>query len=117
VLLALLGGRAPRLHETHNGAHKEFTVINIVLWLVMGAVVGWVASLLMKTDGQQGTLLNIVFGIVGASVGGFGFRLLGFSGSNINEGFSVYSFVVSVIGAVVVIALAQLLRRGVTRHA
>ena len=86
-------------------------MINIILWLVMGAVVGWVASLLMKTDGQQGALLNIVFGIVGAAVGGFGFRLLGFSGANINDGFSVYSFVVSVIGAVVVIAAVQLVRR------
>jgi uncharacterized membrane protein YeaQ/YmgE (transglycosylase-associated protein family) len=86
-------------------------VINILLWLVMGAVVGWVASLIMKTDGQQGPLLNIVFGVVGAAVGGFGFGLLGFSGANINNGFSVYSFAVSVIGAVVLIAAVQWVRR------
>jgi uncharacterized membrane protein YeaQ/YmgE (transglycosylase-associated protein family) len=90
-------------------------MISFLLWIAMGALVGWLASLLMKTDGAQGALLNIVIGIVGAFVGGLVFRFLGFQGTNINDGFSVYSVIVSVVGAVIVIALAQLLRRSTRR--
>ncbi len=91
-------------------------MISFLVWIVMGAVVGWLASLLMKTDSSQGTILNIAVGIVGAFVGGFLFRALGFSGANINEGISVYGVVVSLVGAVVVIAAAQLLQRGTRRR-
>jgi uncharacterized membrane protein YeaQ/YmgE (transglycosylase-associated protein family) len=89
-------------------------MINVILWLVMGALVGWIASLLMRTNASQGMLLNMIVGIVGAALGGFGFRMLGFSGSNINEGLSLYSVFVSVIGAVVVLGIVQLIRRGST---
>ena len=85
-------------------------MISLILWLVMGALVGWVASLIMKTDAQQGTLLNIVVGIVGATFGGMIFRFFGFSGANINDGFSVYSFVVSVIGAIALIGIVGAIR-------
>ena len=89
-------------------------MIGFVLWLLIGALVGWVASLIMKTDGQQGTLLNIVVGIVGAGLGGFLFRTFGANGANINDnGLSVYSFIVSVIGAVVLLAIVKLIRRAV----
>lgn len=88
-------------------------MVAFILWIAMGAFVGWLASLAMKTDGSMGTLLNIVIGIVGAAVGGAVFRGLGFSGANINDGISLYSVVVSFIGAVIVIALVQLIRRTV----
>lgn len=91
-------------------------MLSFLLWIAMGALVGWLASLLMKTDGAQGALINIVVGIVGAFVGGLVFRALGIGGSNINENFSVYSVLVSVIGAVIVIALAQLLRRSTRKR-
>ncbi len=90
-------------------------MISFLLWIAMGALVGWLASLLMKTDGAQGALLNIVVGIVGAFVGGFIFRALGLPGSNINDGFSVYSVLVSIVGAVVVVGLVSLLRRSTRR--
>jgi uncharacterized membrane protein YeaQ/YmgE (transglycosylase-associated protein family) len=84
----------------------------IILWLAMGALVGWIASLIMGTDRQQGTVINIVVGIVGASVGGLLFRMLGLDDANINDVWTPYSVLVSVIGAVVVIGLVQLIRRG-----
>ena len=84
----------------------------IVLWLAMGALVGWLASLIMGTDRQQGTVINIVVGIVGASLGGLLFRMFGLGSASINDVFTPYSVVVSVIGAVVVIGLVQLIRRG-----
>ena len=88
-------------------------MVSFILWIAMGAFVGWLASLAMKTDGSMGTLLNIVIGIVGAAVGGALFRFFGLSGANINDGISLYSVVVSFIGAVIVIALVQLVRRTV----
>jgi uncharacterized membrane protein YeaQ/YmgE (transglycosylase-associated protein family) len=89
-------------------------MIGFIVWLVVGALVGWIASLIMKTDGQQGTILNIVVGIVGAALGGFIFRLFGASGANINDnGLSVYTFLVSLVGAVVLIGLVKLIRRAV----
>ena len=87
-------------------------MITFLLWIAVGALVGWLASLMMKTDGAQGALLNIIIGIAGAFVGGMLFRALGLPGSNINEGFSIYSVFVSVIGAVVVI-IALLLVIGI----
>lgn len=87
-------------------------MIAFIVWIAMGALVGWVASLIMKTDSQQGALLNIIVGIIGAALGGALFRFFGASGLNINDNqLSVYSFVVSLIGAVVVIALVKLVRR------
>lgn len=86
-------------------------MISLILWLAMGALVGWVASLIMKTDASQGTLLNIVVGIVGAAFGGMLFRFLGFSGANINDGFSIYSFFVSVVGAISLIAIVGAIRK------
>jgi len=89
-------------------------MIGFIVWLVVGAVVGWLASLIMKTDGQQGTILNIVVGIVGAALGGFIFRVFGGSGANINDnGLSVYTFIVSLVGAVVLLGLVKLVRRAV----
>lgn len=85
-------------------------LVGIIVWLVIGGVVGWLASLVMRTDAQQGILLNIVVGIVGAFIGG-----LIFSGGSINQGLSVYSFIVSLVGAIILLAVVNLVRRGSVR--
>lgn len=86
-------------------------MINLVLWLVLGALVGWLASLVMRTDGEQGALLNIVVGIVGALIGGWLF-----GGPTINNNaFDLMSLIVSFIGAVILLAIVNLLRRGTVR--
>ncbi len=86
-------------------------MINLILWLLFGALVGWLASIVMRTDGRQGTLLNIVVGIVGAMIGGF---LL--SGPTINSNvFNLTALLVSFIGAVVLLAIVNLVRRGSVR--
>lgn len=91
-------------------------MINIILWLVFGALVGWLASMVMRTDARQGTIMNIVVGIVGAFLGGFIFSSLGLNGVNINDGvFNLTSIVVSFIGAVVLLVIVNLFRRGAVR--
>jgi uncharacterized membrane protein YeaQ/YmgE (transglycosylase-associated protein family) len=91
-------------------------MINFLLWLVFGALVGWLASMVMKTDAQQGTLMNIVVGIVGAFIGGLVFNLAGFSGTNINDSaFSLSSLVVSFIGAVILLGIVNMMKRGQVR--
>ncbi len=82
--------------------------MGILLWIVFGALVGWIASLIMKTNGQQNLLLDIVVGIVGAVLGGWIMTMLGQGGV---EGFNLYSFVVALIGAIVLIAIVKALRR------
>lgn len=85
--------------------------MGIILWLIVGGIIGWLASMIMRTDAQQGTLLNIVVGIVGAFIGG-----LIFSGGSINNaGLTLYSFLVSLLGAVILLAIVNLVRRGSVR--
>jgi uncharacterized membrane protein YeaQ/YmgE (transglycosylase-associated protein family) len=81
--------------------------MGIILWIVFGALVGWIASLIMKTDAQQGTVLNIVVGIIGAVIGGFIMSLLGESGVG---GFNLYSFLVALLGACVLIVIVRTFR-------
>ncbi len=76
--------------------------------LVLGAISGWVASVVMKTNAEQGMIMDIVLGIVGAFVGGFLFNLIGKPGVT---GFNFYSFVVAVIGAMVLIFIGRAVRR------
>jgi uncharacterized membrane protein YeaQ/YmgE (transglycosylase-associated protein family) len=91
-------------------------MINFILWLVFGALVGWLASLVMRTDAQQGALLNIVVGIVGAFIGGLVFNFLGLGGANINSSdFSLGALLVSFVGAVVLLGIVNLTRRGTVR--
>lgn len=82
--------------------------MGIILWIVFGGIVGWVASLIMKTDNQQGMVLNVVVGIIGAVIGGWIMSMLG--GSDIN-GFNLYSFLVALLGAVIVIAIVKAIRK------
>ena len=77
--------------------------MNILLWLILGALAGWVASLIVKTD--QGISLDIVVGIVGAFLGGFVFNLFGAAGVT---GFNIYSILVAVVGAVVLLLVLKL---------
>jgi uncharacterized membrane protein YeaQ/YmgE (transglycosylase-associated protein family) len=89
--------------------------MNIIIWLIVGGIVGWLASLIMRTDAQQGILLNVIVGIVGAFLGGWLGNMLGIGGANINEGFSVTGFIISLIGAVILLAIVNLFRRGRVR--
>jgi uncharacterized membrane protein YeaQ/YmgE (transglycosylase-associated protein family) len=91
-------------------------MINFILWLLFGALIGWLASIVMRTDAQQGALLNIVVGIAGAFLGGLIFNLLGIGGSNINQGdFSLSALLVSFIGAIILLGIVNLARRGSVR--
>lgn len=89
--------------------------MGILMWLIMGGVVGWLASIIMKTNGQQGIFLNIVVGIVGAVLGGWVISPLVGVGT-INDGaLTVGSFAVSLLGAILLLAIVNLLRRGRAR--
>jgi uncharacterized membrane protein YeaQ/YmgE (transglycosylase-associated protein family) len=88
--------------------------MGILVWLIVGGVVGWLASIVMRTDAQQGILLNVVVGIVGALLAGFIVSpLLGIG--TINEGISVATFLVSLVGAIILLAIVNLFRRGRVR--
>lgn len=90
-------------------------MINFIVWLIVGGIIGWVASLIMRTDGQQGIFLNIVVGIVGAALGGWLIAPL-VGGGTINQGtFSIASLAISLLGAVILLAIVNLLRRGTPR--
>ncbi len=90
-------------------------MINIIIWLVIGGVIGWLASIIMKTDAQQGIILNIVVGIVGAVLGGW-FLAPMFGTSTINQdNLSMPSLAVSLLGAVILLAIVNLIRRGTVR--
>ena len=90
-------------------------MINLIVWLVVGGLIGWLASVLMRTDAQQGVLLNVVVGIVGAALAGFIVSpLLGIPTINQNV-FSFGALLVSLIGAVILLAIVNLIRRGRVR--
>ena len=85
--------------------------MGIIMWLIVGGVVGWLASLIMRTDAQQGIIMNIVVGIIGAVIAGL---VLG--KGNINQGgLSIETFLWSLLGAVILLAVVNLVRRGSVR--
>ncbi|WP_159981981.1 MULTISPECIES: GlsB/YeaQ/YmgE family stress response membrane protein [unclassified Novosphingobium] len=85
--------------------------MGIIMWLIVGGVIGWLASLIMRTDGQQGIFLNVIVGIVGSFIGS-----LIFAGGSINNApLTLGSFLVSLIGAVILLAIVNLVRRGSVR--
>lgn len=89
--------------------------MGLIIVLVVGGVLGWLASIVMKTDGQQGLILNVVVGILGAFLAGFLLTpILG--GSPITSGaLDIRSLLVSFLGAVVLLAIVNLIRRGRVR--
>ncbi|MCH4893962.1 MULTISPECIES: GlsB/YeaQ/YmgE family stress response membrane protein [unclassified Sphingomonas] len=83
--------------------------MGFIIWLIIGGVVGWLASMVMRTDAQQGIILNIIVGIVGAFIGGLLF------GGSINQAITIQTFVVSLVGAIILLAIVNLVRRGAVR--
>ncbi len=89
--------------------------MNLIFWIIVGGLLGWIASMIMRTDAQQGIILNIVVGIVGALLGGWLLApLLGTSTIN-QQDFSMSSLIVSLIGAVILLAIINLVRKGKPR--
>ncbi|MEX2535355.1 MAG: GlsB/YeaQ/YmgE family stress response membrane protein [Trueperaceae bacterium] len=81
--------------------------MGFLIWIILGALAGWIASLIMGTNREQGCLMDIVVGIVGAFLGGWIFSLFGGQGVT---GFNIYSMLVAVLGAVVLLAIVGLIR-------
>jgi uncharacterized membrane protein YeaQ/YmgE (transglycosylase-associated protein family) len=89
---------------------QEEKLMGIIIWLVVGGVCGWLASLVMRTDAQQGIVLNVVVGIVGAVIAGL---MLG--KGNINGAITIETFLWSLLGAIILLAVVNLIRRGTVR--
>lgn len=90
-------------------------MMSIIVWLVVGGIIGWLASKIMRTDAQQGLFLNIVVGIIGAFIGGWLGGMLGVGGG-INQGdFSISGLLMSFVGAIVLLAIVNMFRRGRVR--
>jgi uncharacterized membrane protein YeaQ/YmgE (transglycosylase-associated protein family) len=86
-----------------------------ILWLIIGGILGWIASLIMHTDAQQGIFLNVVVGIIGAMVAGLLLTpLLGIDTINQNN-LSLPALLVSLLGSVILLAIVNLWRRGTVR--
>ena len=89
--------------------------MNFIIWIVIGGIIGWLASLVMKTDAQQGMFLNVVVGVIGALLGGWLLSPLFGAGTINADDFSVMSLVVSFLGAVILLAIVNLIFRGRVR--
>ncbi|MGZ8164036.1 MAG: GlsB/YeaQ/YmgE family stress response membrane protein [Methylobacter sp.] len=89
--------------------------MNFIIWIVLGGIIGWLASIVMKTDAQQGYFLNIVVGIVGALIGGWLVSPLVGSSTINQDNFSIPSLIVSFIGAIILLAIVNFIRRGKVR--
>ena len=86
--------------------------MNFIIWLIVGGLIGWLASKIMNTDAQQGIGLNIVVGIIGALLAGWLITPL-IGGTTINQGdFSLSGLIISLLGAIVLLAIVNLFRRG-----
>lgn len=90
-------------------------MMSIIVWLIVGGIIGWLASKIMRTDAQQGIFLNVIVGIIGAFIGGWIGGMLGVGG-DINQGdFSLSGLLMSLVGAIVLLAIVNLFRRGRVR--
>ena len=89
--------------------------MGILVWLIVGGVVGWLASIVMRTDAQQGILLNVVVGIIGSLLGGFLLGPLLGGGNLLNGNLDIMTLVVALLGAIILLAIVNLFRRGRVR--
>ena len=89
--------------------------MNFIIWLVVGGLIGWVASMIMRTDGQQCIILNVVVGIVGALLGGWFLAPMFGTGTINSNDFSIAGLGVSLLGAIILLAIVNLVRRGSPR--
>jgi uncharacterized membrane protein YeaQ/YmgE (transglycosylase-associated protein family) len=89
--------------------------MNFIIWLVVGGLIGWVASKIMNTDAQQGIILNVVVGIIGSMLGGWLIAPLVGAGTINQSDFSIAGLFVSLVGAVILLAIVNLFRRGKVR--
>ena len=89
--------------------------MNFIIWLVVGGLIGWVASMIMRTDAQQGMILNVVVGIVGAMLGGWLLSPMFGAGTINSNDFSIAGLGLSLLGAVILLAIVNLVRRGSAR--
>ena len=83
--------------------------MNIIAWIILGALAGWIASMIMKTNEEQGAMGNIIVGIIGALIGGFAVTAL--TGKNVMDDFGVTSLFVAIIGSVVLLGVLKAVRR------
>ncbi len=83
-------------------------MISIAVWLVLGAVVGWLVNVIQRTNRQLGALINVALGVSGAVAGGFASRVLGLTGGDSAAGLSVHGVILPVVGALVAIGVIQL---------
>lgn len=81
--------------------------MGILAWIVLGGIAGWIASMVAKTNASQGIFLNIIVGIVGAFIGGITFGFFGGAGVT---GFNLYSLLVAIVGAVVLLYIVRMVR-------
>lgn len=84
-------------------------MLDIIVWILFGALAGWIASMIMKTNEEQGALGNIVVGILGAIIGGFLYRTL--TGNEV-DGFNIANLLIAIGGAVILLAIVKAFRRG-----
>ena len=89
--------------------------MNFIIWLVIGGIIGWLASMVMKTDAQQGVILNVVVGIIGAMLGGWLISPLVGVGTINQNNFSLPAMLVSLVGAIILLGIVNLFRRGRAR--
>ena len=89
--------------------------MNFILWIIVGGILGWIASLIMHTNAQQGPMLNILVGIIGALLAGFLLTPLFGVGTINQSNFSLPSLLLSLLGAVILVAIVNLIRRGTVR--
>lgn len=90
--------------------------MNLIIALIVGGVIGWLASIVMRTDAQQGILLNIVVGIVGSLLGSFLLgRLFGAEGNILQAPLSLPTILAALVGAIILLAIVNLFRRGRVR--
>lgn len=89
--------------------------MNFIIWIVIGGVLGWLASIVMKTNAQQGIFLNIIVGVVGALLGGWLLAPLFGTGTINQNDFSISALLISLVGAVILFAIVNLFRTGKAR--